>query len=172
MCKFFVFVVDSSCVNVLCQFCVIFFYTASAPWILFLTTKAPLMDVYLQWVIDAWESRSPEAIFKSFKGWSFTVWNLFLFWKFFFSDCGITICHDGSQDDQVHCFKEHGPISEGQFELMEERYSKKHLDEVEEVDKDEDQESGYHSDKSLQFENDNAYVLVFTSSTFTLFDCL
>uniref|UniRef100_A0A915DKZ7 AH domain-containing protein n=1 Tax=Ditylenchus dipsaci TaxID=166011 RepID=A0A915DKZ7_9BILA len=27
--------------------------------------------------------------------------------------CGITISHDGSEDDHIHCFKEDGPIPEG-----------------------------------------------------------
>jgi hypothetical protein len=35
--------------------------------------KAPSMDVYLQWIVDAWDSLTPEAITKSFKGLSFVL---------------------------------------------------------------------------------------------------
>uniref|UniRef100_A0A915EKC7 Uncharacterized protein n=1 Tax=Ditylenchus dipsaci TaxID=166011 RepID=A0A915EKC7_9BILA len=43
-------------------------------------------------------------------------------------DSGITICYldllSGSEDDEVHCFKPHGPISEGRAVLMmDARYS-------------------------------------------------
>ena len=30
--------------------------------------KASAMDVYLQWIVDAWDYLTPEAIEKSFKG--------------------------------------------------------------------------------------------------------
>uniref|UniRef100_A0A915DXZ7 Uncharacterized protein n=1 Tax=Ditylenchus dipsaci TaxID=166011 RepID=A0A915DXZ7_9BILA len=63
------------------------------------------MEIYLDWIVSAWESLSTESIAKSFK------------------DCGITICHDGSEDGLVHCFKEHGPIPDGQFDLIEARYA-------------------------------------------------
>lgn len=61
--------------------------------------RPPPMDVYLQWVVDAWESLSADLIRSSFKS------------------CGITNSVDGSEDDSIHCFKPHGPIPEG-FQVL------------------------------------------------------
>ena len=89
-------------------------------------------------------------------GFCFTIWYLvFAKQVFYFSDCGITIYHDGSEDNQVHCFKEHGPIPEGLFELQMARQLGKQDKAVEEVDAEEDEENGYMSDESLEFENDD-----------------
>lgn len=38
-------------------------------------------------------------------------------------ECGITIAHDGSEDDRIHCFKPHGPIPAGLAALKEARES-------------------------------------------------
>uniref|UniRef100_A0A915EP13 PX domain-containing protein n=1 Tax=Ditylenchus dipsaci TaxID=166011 RepID=A0A915EP13_9BILA len=64
--------------------------------------------------------------------------------------CGITISHDGSEDDHIHCFKEDGPIPEGPFELMVSRSAiQQAAGLAEEVDKEQDDENGYLSDESL-----------------------
>jgi hypothetical protein len=57
--------------------------------------RPPPMEIYLQWVSDAWDILSSDLIKESFKA------------------CGITNSIDGSEDSLVHCFKSHGPIPEG-----------------------------------------------------------
>ena len=49
--------------------------------------KAPPMEIFLEWVVLAWQSVSAEVI------------------KHSFDACGISINTDGSQDDLIHCFK-------------------------------------------------------------------
>ena len=56
--------------------------------------RAPSLDVYLQWVVDAWSSISTDIIVKSFR------------------TCGISLKHDGSEDEEIHLFKETGPCPE------------------------------------------------------------
>uniref|UniRef100_A0A915DR82 DUF2007 domain-containing protein n=1 Tax=Ditylenchus dipsaci TaxID=166011 RepID=A0A915DR82_9BILA len=73
------------------------------------------MEIYLDWIVSAWKSLSSESIAKSFK------------------DCGITICHDESEDGLVHCFKEHGLIPDGEFDLMEARYAMDQVTAAEEL---------------------------------------
>lgn len=103
--------------------------------------RPPSMDVYLGWIIEAWESLPKEAISKSFK------------------DCGITVCYDGSEDDQIHCFKDHGPVPEGQQMLLNARAAVALEEPVpEERDVKEDEQNGYLSDQSLEFESDNVSV--------------
>lgn len=63
--------------------------------------RPPPMEVYLQWVVDAWASLSSEIIASSFK------------------TCGITNAVDDSENDRIHCFKPHGPIPEGLSVLSE-----------------------------------------------------
>jgi len=65
--------------------------------------RPPGMDVYLEWILDSWNAISKEAISKSFK------------------DCGISVSTDGSEDELIHCFKEHGAIPEGRVLLTEAR---------------------------------------------------
>ena len=113
------------------------------------------MDVYLQWIIDAWDSLPAEAIAKSFKGWFLFYFIFFFFFvkpSFSSSDCGITICHDGSEDTQVHCFKQHGPIPEGLLKLHMARQAIADVDAIEEVDVEQDEENGYMSEESLEFD--------------------
>jgi hypothetical protein len=62
----------------------------------------------------AWDSLSKETIKKSFKG-CFCI--LYFKLKIMFLDCGIIDCHDGSEDDTIHCFKPHGPVPEGRVLL-------------------------------------------------------
>uniref|UniRef100_A0A915E2B0 Uncharacterized protein n=1 Tax=Ditylenchus dipsaci TaxID=166011 RepID=A0A915E2B0_9BILA len=70
--------------------------------------KAPLMDVYLQWIVDAWKSLPDAAI--------------------------------ANEDNRIHCFKEHGPIPQGQFELLAARSSVRQAAGAEEKNKEEDEE--------------------------------
>uniref|UniRef100_A0A915CU80 Uncharacterized protein n=1 Tax=Ditylenchus dipsaci TaxID=166011 RepID=A0A915CU80_9BILA len=60
-----------------------------------------------------------------------------------------------SEDDQVHCFKPHGPIPDGLFELMVARSLIRQVAVAEEVDLEEDEENeytGYISDESLDLD--------------------
>uniref|UniRef100_A0A0K0DZW9 HTH CENPB-type domain-containing protein n=1 Tax=Strongyloides stercoralis TaxID=6248 RepID=A0A0K0DZW9_STRER len=65
--------------------------------------KRPSMNIYLQWIVDAWEELSRELIIKSFKG------------------CGLTNALDGSDDKEIHCFKPNGLIPSGCFLLEQAR---------------------------------------------------
>ena len=53
------------------------------------------MEVYLEWIVNAWDRLPLELICRSFK------------------TCGITINTDSSEDEMVRCFKSQGPIPEG-----------------------------------------------------------
>ena len=53
------------------------------------------MEVYLKWIVDAWDQLPKDLIIKSFKG------------------CGLTNALDGSEDCQIHCFGSDGPIQTG-----------------------------------------------------------
>lgn len=96
--------------------------------------RAPSMEVYLQWVVDAWEQLPKELIVKSFKG------------------CGLTTALDGSEDTTIHCFKPDGPIPTG-LELLTKNRNKKKFEEIsqmlEEIDLAEDEKNGYESDDSI-----------------------
>jgi hypothetical protein len=115
--------------------------------------RAPSMDVYLDWIVQAWESISKEAIIKSFRGGSFRLVQTSTgLSDFLLSDCGITVCHDGSEDDEIHCFKPHGPVPGGRTLLRDERQAAA-IDEqspAEEPDGEEDERNGYLSDDSLE----------------------
>jgi hypothetical protein len=94
--------------------------------------KPPSMDVWLDWVCQAWDSLSKEAISKSFR------------------DCGITVSTDGSEDGEIHCFKEHGPVPEGRQMLNKARVEEdNNINLIEEIDPDED-EKDYDSDASIE----------------------
>ncbi|PIC29276.1 hypothetical protein B9Z55_020918 [Caenorhabditis nigoni] len=54
--------------------------------------RAPPMDVYLQWIVDAWKSLPGELIKKSFKG------------------CALTTSPGGSEDHLIHCFKTNSEV--------------------------------------------------------------
>uniref|UniRef100_A0A915D640 Domain of unknown function DB domain-containing protein n=1 Tax=Ditylenchus dipsaci TaxID=166011 RepID=A0A915D640_9BILA len=57
--------------------------------------RAPSMEVYLDWIVRAWDALPKNQVINSFKV------------------CGLTNAGDGSEDDFIHCFKAHGPIPEG-----------------------------------------------------------
>lgn len=65
--------------------------------------RAPPMNEYLQWIVEAWEALPNELIKKSFKS------------------CGIGNRIDGSEDHFINCFKSDGPIPEGAVLLKEAR---------------------------------------------------
>lgn len=98
---------------------------------------APPMEVYLQWIVNAWEALPKELIIKSFK------------------NCALTTALDGSEDDQIHCFKPDGPIPDG-LELLQQARLEEHDWEIvqfwDEVDLAEDMNNGYESDTSIDFQ--------------------
>jgi hypothetical protein len=61
------------------------------------------------------------------------------------------VCHDGSEDDQIHCFKPHGPVPEGRVLLLEARADIQPGIPFEEIDEEQDQENGYSSVESIEF---------------------
>ena len=101
--------------------------------------RAPSMDVYLQWIVDAWEQLPKELMIKSFKG------------------CGLTTAFDGSEDNLIHCFKPGGPIPTG-FELLQQARVQlledqaTLLEPLEEIDLGQDEKNAYESDMSIDFE--------------------
>ena len=62
---------------------------------------------------------------------------------------GITNATDGSEDDQIHCFKENGPIPTGFARLQQARNDQMLAELLEEVDLEQDEENGYASDASI-----------------------
>ena len=58
--------------------------------------QAPSMEVYLKWIIDAWDQLSKDLIIKLFKG------------------CRLANNLDGSEDCKIHCFRSDDPIQTGQ----------------------------------------------------------
>ena len=61
------------------------------------------MEVYLKWIVDAWDQLSKDLIIKSFKG------------------CELTNNLNGSEDCKIHCFRSDGPIQTGQELLKQAR---------------------------------------------------
>ena len=62
---------------------------------------------------------------------------------------GITNATDGSEDDQIHCFNENGPIPTGFARLQQARNDQMLAELLEEVDLEQDEENGYASDASI-----------------------
>ena len=93
------------------------------------------MNDYLQWIVDAWNQLPMDTIVGSFKG------------------CGLTTALDGSDDDQIHCFKPDGPIQNGCELLQQKRAEVEMIDLIEQVYIEEEEEAfGYDSDESVDFE--------------------
>ena len=66
--------------------------------------------------------------------------------------CGITNATDGSEDDQIHCFKDNGSIPTGFARLQQARLDEQLLEAtnlLEEVDLEQDEMNGYASDASI-----------------------
>jgi hypothetical protein len=101
--------------------------------------RAPSMEVYLKWIVDAWEQLPTELIINSFKG------------------CALTIALDGSEDDLIHCFKPNGSIPNG-LQLLQQARSQQLKDSnalvdlIEAIDLEEDNKNAYESDVSIDFE--------------------
>ena len=69
-----------------------------------------------------------------------------------FKACGITNAVDGSEDDEIHCFKANGAIPSGRILLQQARLAKETdslINLFDEVDLLQDEENGYLSDTSL-----------------------
>ncbi|KAI1694956.1 hypothetical protein DdX_19832 [Ditylenchus destructor] len=49
--------------------------------------RASAMNVYLEWICESWSAVTPEMVKDSFKV------------------CGVTSVQDGSEDENIHCFK-------------------------------------------------------------------
>ena len=56
----------------------------------------------MQWILKAWDELTPETIVKSFKA------------------CALNIPVDGSEDENIHCFKKNQPCHSG-FELLKQQ---------------------------------------------------
>lgn len=95
--------------------------------------RAPPMETYLQWIIDAWDQLPKQLIIDSFKG------------------CGLTTALDGSEDKKIHCFKPDGSIPTGQALLQQKRNEKAIVELIEQIDieQDEENEDEYGSDASI-----------------------
>ena len=95
--------------------------------------------VYLQWVVDAWESITPEDIVKSFK------------------DCGISVATDGSEDDSIHCLKPDGMCPGGRQKLtlarMDIEMEEALVELVEEIDLEQDIANDNLEDAEVALEN-------------------
>lgn len=89
--------------------------------------RAPPMELYLTWIIDAWEGISKNLIVQSFQG------------------CGITTNLDGSEDHLIHCFKNEGPIPNGVELLQSYREENKLVESLELCEMDDE----YDSDSSI-----------------------
>ena len=102
--------------------------------------RAPSMEVYLKWIVDAWNQLPNDLIIKSFKG------------------CGLTNTPDGSEDCKIHCFRSDGPIKTGQ-ELLQQALANADItgkrEIIQQLDVDaegvENDEDGYKNDVSLDF---------------------
>jgi hypothetical protein len=108
------------------------------------------MDIYLDWIVQAWDSIPKEAIAKSFRGGTSSPGRLASLSIPVHSDCGITLCYDGSEDDEIHCFKPHGSVPGGRVLLRDEREAAAPCSMKEVPDEEEDENNGYISDNSLQ----------------------
>ena len=64
--------------------------------------KSPERRAIVQWILKAWDELTPETIVKSFKA------------------CALNIPVDGSEDENIHCFKKNQPCHSG-FELLKQQ---------------------------------------------------
>ncbi|KAL3068865.1 hypothetical protein niasHS_015656 [Heterodera schachtii] len=83
--------------------------------------KAPQMEVYLEWIANAWDSLPKQMIADSFL------------------TCGITKEEKGRHDDKIHVFKPDGAIPNGLALLKQRRQEEEVLKMVEEIDLGEDE---------------------------------
>ncbi|KAL3118388.1 hypothetical protein niasHT_001024 [Heterodera trifolii] len=83
--------------------------------------KAPPMEVYLEWIANAWDSLPKQMIADSFL------------------TCGISKEEKGGHDDKIHVFKADGAIPNGLALLKQRRQEEEVLKMVEEIDLGEDE---------------------------------
>ncbi|KAL3101623.1 hypothetical protein niasHT_025267 [Heterodera trifolii] len=83
--------------------------------------KAPPMEVYLEWIANAWDSLPKQMIADSFL------------------TCGISKEEKGRHDDKIHVFKPDGAIPNGLALLKQHRQEEEVLKMVEEIDLGEDE---------------------------------
>ena len=96
--------------------------------------KAPPMEIYLQWIVDAWKALPRELIESSFKA------------------CGITNDIDGLEDDQIVCFDKDGPIPTGLLKLSDARVDQSYAELIDQIDLNEDANNEFdESDASIEF---------------------
>jgi hypothetical protein len=62
---------------------------------------------------------------------------------------GITNATDGSEDGQIHCFKENGPTPTGFVRLQQARSDQMLAEMLEKIDLGQDEKNGYASDGSI-----------------------
>ena len=93
------------------------------------------MDVYLQWIVDAWKSLSKDLIIKSFKA------------------RGITTAANGSEAGDIHCFKKDEPVSAGRAKIQQACVDTELAELLEEIELEQEEEKNleYHSDCSLEW---------------------
>lgn len=104
--------------------------------------RAPSMEVYLMWIVDAWDQLPKNLIINSFKG------------------CGLSNALDGSEDYKIHCFKSDSSIPSGQ-ELLQQARAKADISTDEPTQQLNIDDEGvenvgecYNSDVSLDFQCD------------------
>jgi len=104
--------------------------------------KPPSRRKLVQWVLDAWNGLSTEMIIKSFKS------------------CGLNLALDGSEDGQIHCFKEGSSCSSGATlmkkatEALEEDQSSDNPFEIYDCDVNESYESFHVIDEDSDGDSD------------------
>nr|CAD2134366.1 unnamed protein product [Meloidogyne enterolobii]CAD2140475.1 unnamed protein product [Meloidogyne enterolobii]CAD2166879.1 unnamed protein product [Meloidogyne enterolobii]CAD2178924.1 unnamed protein product [Meloidogyne enterolobii]CAD2180845.1 unnamed protein product [Meloidogyne enterolobii] len=94
--------------------------------------RPPPIQTYMQWIVEAWNVVTKENIINSFKY------------------CGLTNKTNGAEDDEIHCFKINGPVSEGRAQLRQARLDNELAKIFEEIDLEEDVENGNESDNSIE----------------------
>jgi hypothetical protein len=95
--------------------------------------RPPSMDIYLQWIVNAWAELKPETIEKSFKV------------------CGITNANDGSEDELIHFLKS----SDTGRALLKEGRAAKNQSAIRNDENNEDvpeEDFAYDSDNSIEIE--------------------
>ncbi|CAJ0958236.1 unnamed protein product, partial [Mesorhabditis belari] len=73
-----------------------------------------------------------------------------------FKSCGITVAIDGSEDDQISCFKPNGAVPEAASKLLQARNDEMVAQLLDEIDLGEDEENkNYESDASIEINDIN-----------------
>ena len=91
------------------------------------------MELYLEWIVEAWDKLSEATIADSFK------------------QCGITTAIDAQEDQLVHCLKANGPVPTGYQKLKDARMGQEVLALLEGLDTTEKDECNLDFDVPLEF---------------------